>query len=71
MFKVNGKALGIKRASICTIAELIDREVLEELIFWKVSMENYFSEISPSKAMQHDSYKRVNRRMRQVKHSVV
>lgn len=68
MFRVNGKALVLDRPGICTIAELIDREVLEELMFWKVNMENYFKDIYPSKAMRHDAYKRVNRRLRQVRY---
>ncbi|MBO8183629.1 MAG: hypothetical protein H0Z28_12725 [Archaeoglobus sp.] len=67
---MNGRALVVERESICTIAEMIDGEVVEELIFWKVNMENYFKDISANQAMKHDAYKRINRRMRQIKHGV-
>jgi len=69
--RVNGRALVIERESICTIAELIDREVREELEFWAMCMAYYYEDISIVKAMRHDSHKRINRRMRQVKHGVV
>jgi len=70
VFRVNGRALVIIREPICTIEEYISGEVREELLTWKFYMEQYFRDIQPATVMKHDSYKRIGRRVRQIKHGV-
>jgi len=68
MFRVNGRALVIERESICTVEEYVSGEVREELQTWKYFMEQYLRDIRPAEAMRHDAYKRINRRIRQIRH---
>lgn len=70
MMRVNGRALVIERPAICTIEEYISGEVRDELRLWQYFMMQYLNDIRPQEAMKHDSYKRVNRRIRQIKHGV-
>jgi hypothetical protein len=68
--RVNGRALVFQREPICTVEEYISGEVREELLTWKYYMEQYFRDIRPGRAMQHDGHKRIGRRIRQVRHGV-
>ncbi|NSW92830.1 MAG: hypothetical protein HPY74_19685 [Firmicutes bacterium] len=68
MFRVNGRSIAPVRKGFITIAELLSWEVLEELLTWKCFMEQYFRGLSVTQVMQHDAYKRVNRRVKQIRH---
>lgn len=70
MFRVNGRTLMIEREPICTIEEYINGEVLEELLTWAFFMSQHLRDVRPAEAMRHNSYKRINRRVKQVTHGI-
>ena len=70
MFRVNGRSIAAEKPGLCTIAELIIGEVLEELLTWKYFMEQHEMDIRPAEAMKHNAYKRINRRLKQIRHGM-